>query len=200
MSSQVWWFTARASGIVAWGVLSTSVLLGTALSTRALGSRPAPAWLNDLHRGSGGLAITFTAVHLAALMADTYVEFDLVALLVPFTVDWRPTAVAAGVIAFWLLLAVEVSSIFRRRLGPTWWRRIHVTSFLLWALATGHLLAAGTDADNAWLRVLVLGTTMAVAILGLVRMLRPRARLRRRPKRLPGGGLGDPARPQAPSR
>jgi hypothetical protein len=64
MSSQVFWFTARASGIVAWGLAAASVVWGLALSTRLLGRRPRPAWLLDLHRYLGGLALAFTGVHV----------------------------------------------------------------------------------------------------------------------------------------
>lgn len=176
LNPQLWWLTARATGIVAWAVLSISVVLGMALSTRALGRRPTPAWLQDLHRGSGGLAIAFTVVHMAALVADTYVHFDLAALLVPFVSQWRPLPVAAGVVAFWLLVVVEGTSLARRRVGPTWWRRIHMTSFVLWVLASAHLLTAGTDAGSPWLWGLVAATTLTVATLGILRLRRPRPR------------------------
>lgn len=60
MSSQVFWFAARASGIVAWALAASSVVWGLALSSRVLGRRPRPAWLFDLHRFLGGLALVFT--------------------------------------------------------------------------------------------------------------------------------------------
>lgn len=179
MNPQLWWLTARATGIVAWGVLSLSVVLGVALSTRALGRRPTPAWLQDLHRATGGLAIAFTAVHVATLVADTWVHFDVADVLVPFVSDWRPLPVAAGIVAAWMLVVVEGTSLARRRIGVVWWRRIHVTSFALWVLATAHLLTAGTDAGNPWLSGAVLATTVTVATLGLVRLLRPRRGTRR---------------------
>ncbi len=185
MNPQVWWLTARATGIVAWAVLSLSVVLGAALSTRALGRRPTPAWLQDLHRGSGGLAITFTLVHLAALVADTYVHVDLADLLVPLVSDWKPWPVAAGVVAFWMLVAVEGTSLARRRIGVAWWRRVHVTSFALWVLATVHLLTAGTDASNRWLVGAVVVTTATVAVLGLARLRRPRRGGRAGPRTSP---------------
>ena len=62
----------------------------------------------------GGLAVMFTAIHLAALVADSYVHFGLADLTVPFASSWQPGAVALGVVAMWLLLAVEViPDIFR---------------------------------------------------------------------------------------
>jgi DMSO/TMAO reductase YedYZ heme-binding membrane subunit len=178
MNEQVWWFLARASGIVAWALLTGSVVLGLVLSTRALGRRPAPAWTADLHRGLGGMAVVFTGVHLLGLAADTTVPFGVVELLVPFTSTWRPVAVAWGILALYLLLAVEVTSALRRRLSTTVWRAVHLASFPLYAVATAHLLTAGTDASSPWLLVIAWATMVVVASLTLVRLLVPRRRAR----------------------
>lgn len=187
MNEQLWWYVARATGIVAWALLAATVWIGLALSTRALGKRPAPAWLLDLHRGLGGYAVVVTGVHLVGLVLDSYVDFGLVELLVPGASDWRPGPVAWGVVALYLLAAVEVTSLLRRRLSNTTWRRIHATSFPLVVVATIHLLTAGTDARNPVLLGAVLATTMAAAALTLVRIwvLRQRTvtRLSRRASR-----------------
>jgi DMSO/TMAO reductase YedYZ heme-binding membrane subunit len=179
MNTHVWWYLARSSGIVAWGLLTASVVLGLVLSTRALGRRPAPAWTADLHRGIGGMAVTFTALHLLGLIADSTVEFGVADLLVPFASTWRPGAVAWGILSFYLLAAVEVSSLLRRRLSTRLWRWIHLTSFLLYIVATAHLLTSGTDASSPWLLWPVWATMVAIASLTLVRVLLPRGRARR---------------------
>ncbi len=146
MNTQTWWYLARAGGIVAWALLSASVLWGLALSTRILGPRPRPNWMLDLHRFLGGLAVTFTGLHVLGLVLDSYVEFGPVEILVPFTGDYRPTAVAWGVIGMYLLLAVEVTSLLRRRLSRRAWRATHLLSFPLFVFATVHGFTAGTDA------------------------------------------------------
>lgn len=180
MTTQVWWYLARSSGIVAWGLLAASVLLGLALSTRALGRRPAPAWTADLHRGLGGMSVTFTALHLLGLFAESTVEFSVGALFVPFISQWRPGAVAWGIVAFYLLIAVELSSLLRRMISTRVWRWIHLSSFLLYIAATAHLLTAGTDAASPWLLGPVWATMITTATLTLVRVLVPRGRGRRR--------------------
>lgn len=176
MNTHVWWYLARSSGIVAWGLLTASVLLGLVLSTRALGRRPAPAWTADLHRGLGGMAVVFTGLHVVGLLADSTVSFGLLDLLVPFVSSWRPGAVAWGVMAWWILLAVEMSSLLRRRLSTRVWRYVHVASFPLYVAATAHLLTAGTDAGSPWLLGVVWATMLAIAALTLVRVLVPRRR------------------------
>ena len=109
MNEQLWWFVARSTGLVSWALLTVSVLWGVLLSARLLGKKPAPAWLLDLHRHVGGLSVIFVGVHLVALVADSYIEFGLVDLLVPMASAWKPGPVAWGVVALYLVLAVELT-------------------------------------------------------------------------------------------
>lgn len=173
MTSQLWWYTARAGGIVAWTLLAASVLWGLLLSTRLRPGGVAPSWTLDLHRFLGGLAVIFTAVHVVAIMLDTSVHFGLADVLVPFASSWHANWVAWGIVSMYLLLAVEVTSLTRRWMPPRIWRRIHVLSLPLFGLATVHFLVTGTDAGGP---VAVLGVAiscLAVAVL-LIRRVRRR--------------------------
>jgi methionine sulfoxide reductase heme-binding subunit len=152
MNDQLWWHVARATGVVAWLLAVGSVLWGLALASRAVKGKPKPAWMLDMHRHLGGLTIAFTAAHLVALVADSYVEFDAVDVLVPLASEWKPVPVALGVLALWGLVAVEASSLAKRRLSASTWRSIHLTSYLSAAAATAHLVTAGTDALHPALR------------------------------------------------
>jgi DMSO/TMAO reductase YedYZ heme-binding membrane subunit len=171
MDTELLWYTARASGIVAWGLVSASVLWGLALSTRALGAKPRPAWLLDLHRFLGGLALVFTGVHVLAILSDTYVHFGLVDVLVPFASTWNPTAVAFGIVSLYLLVGIEVTSLLRRRLPKRIWRRVHFASFPLFLLTTVHLVLAGTDSTNPGLYLSVIGVVAAGGALTALRLL-----------------------------
>jgi len=185
MSPQVWWYLARATGYVAWALLTTSVVSGLLLTTRLTDGRPTPAWILDLHRFLAGTAVAFTGLHLAGLVADDYVRFDIVDLLVPFASGWRTGAVALGVIALYLLVAVEVSSLLRRRLPTHVWRRIHLASYLAFWLATFHLVTAGTDAGERLSKVTTAVVIAVVVFLTLVRVLSSSRGRGRRP-RVPG--------------
>ena len=168
--THLWWYQARAAGLVAYALLTASIALGLALSTRALGRRPRPAWLLDLHRWLGGLATIFVGVHLAALVADSYTHFGLADLLVPFASSWHPTAVAWGVVGFWLLVAVELTSLARRHLPARLWRIVHVASFPLFVVATLHVVFAGTDGDVPIVQFGLVGAIGLVAVLTAVRL------------------------------
>jgi DMSO/TMAO reductase YedYZ heme-binding membrane subunit len=166
----VWWYTARASGIVGWALLAASVLWGLALSTKILRGRPKPNWMLDLHRFLGGLAVVFTGVHVGGLVLDNYLHFGPSEILVPFTSAYRPAAVAWGVVAIYLVAAVEVTSLLRRRLSKRVWRAVHFLSFPLFFAATVHGLTAGTDATSPILRSSMIAVSVAVAGLTAVRI------------------------------
>src|SRR4051794_6314471 len=170
MNNELWWYVARSGGIVAWAMLTFSTLWGLAMTTRVFGSKPKPAWMLDLHRFAGGLAVVFTGVHLVALVFDSFVHFGLTEVLVPYTSDYRPEAVAWGVIGFYLLIAVEVTSLLRRRLSKRLWRWTHFLSFPLFVLATAHGLTAGTDNSTVLLRFSFLLAAVAVGALTALRL------------------------------
>jgi DMSO/TMAO reductase YedYZ heme-binding membrane subunit len=173
MTTQLWWYVARASGLVAWTLLTASVVWGLCLSTklRPLGARA--NWMLDLHRFLGGLATLFVGVHIAAIMSDTYVHFSPTDVLVPFAASWHPERIVWGVVALYLILAVELTSLARKKLSPKLWRTVHMLSLPLFVTATIHFVVTGTDARvAAALAAIVVGVS-AVALL-TARRLAPR--------------------------
>lgn len=171
MTSQVWWYVARSGGIVAWVMLAVSMFWGLALSSRFLGRKPKPNWMLDLHRFLGGLSVVFTAIHVVALLADSFVTITIVHVLVPFTGNYHTTAMAWGVVALYLLVAVEVTSLFRKHLPKRAWRAVHYLSFPLFVSATAHFLLIGTDRTTLPARLGVLATVAAVCAATLVRIV-----------------------------
>jgi predicted ferric reductase len=179
MTTQLWWYVARATGIVGWAMLAAAVIWGLLLSTRLARGRPTPAWLLDMHRFLGGAAVIFTLLHLTGLVADTYVHFGPADMLVPLASSWRPGAVALGVVSLYLLLAIELTSLLMRRLPRPVWRRVHLTSFGLFWVATFHFVLAGTDAGHPLARWGINLTAATIVFLTLVRILAPKDRPRR---------------------
>ncbi|MCX7619423.1 MAG: ferric reductase-like transmembrane domain-containing protein [Acidimicrobiales bacterium] len=183
MNQHFWWYLARATGIVAWALATGSVLWGMALSTRALGSRPRAPWLLDLHRFLGGLTVAFVGVHLLSLAADSYVEFSWRDLFVPMASNWKPGAVAWGVAAFYLLVAVEVTSLLMQRLPRRIWRAIHLASYVTYVLATVHFLTAGTDSGLVIVRLAAIVSTAAIVFFVAYLLVGPGRAASARPSR-----------------
>lgn len=177
MRSQTWWYVARSGGIVAWALASLAVIGGLQLSTRLL-RRPAPAWMLDVHRFLGGLSVAFLGIHLLGLALDDFIGFGPADLVVPFVSSYKPAAVALGIVAMYLLLAVEITSLLMRRLPRRTWHAVHLTSFVVFVTGTVHGLTAGTDRHNAVFQWACLLTAGVVLLMTLVRVWSPRRRAR----------------------
>jgi predicted ferric reductase len=162
-NEQLWWYVARSGGITALVLTGLSVIWGLLLSTKVMNGAPAPKWLLSLHRWLGGLSVTFTAVHIAALVFDSYVHFGFTDLFVPFASDWKPGAVAWGIVSMYLLIAVQVTSMFMKRIPRRWWKRVHMSSWLLFWTGLIHGITAGTDAANP-VYIAVTGTMTLLVI------------------------------------
>lgn len=113
----------------------------------------------------------FVGVHVLAVLADSYVHFSLLNVLVPLSGDWHPLAVAWGILGLYLLLAVELTSLARTSLPRGLWRRVHSASFVVFAITTLHGLTAGTDARSPALRLAYLAVSALVAALTASRFL-----------------------------
>ena len=142
------WYVARSAGLVAWLLCAASIGWGLFLSGKLVRRRGLPAWLLDLHTFLGTLSIVFTAVHLVGLALDEYVAFGWRELFVPMASPWKPGAVAWGIAAMYLLVAIQVTSWFRKRLPKRVWLAVHRTSFALFAAGTPRRQQAGAGSQG----------------------------------------------------
>jgi hypothetical protein len=166
------WYVARAAGLVAFGLLTLSVWLGLAMSTRLATrlQRPLFGW----HQTLAWTGLSMLALHAGALLLDPTIHFGLPSVLVPFAAAWKPGAVAVGVVAGWLTAMLAVSFRLRRWIGQKGWRRLHYGSFVAFVLALGHALTAGTDLKGVNGSVLAAIAAGPVVWLTFYRILAPR--------------------------
>ena len=159
------WYVNRSAGLVSWALLSASVIFGLLLSSKVMGKAVKPNWLQDLHRGLSGLAVIFVAVHVAGAIGDNFIHFGALDVTVPFASSWRPTAIAWGVVSMYLVAAVEITSLLRKRIPKAMWRKVHFLSFPLFLTATAHGITAGTDMAHT--AGIVVAATVTAIIAGL---------------------------------
>jgi sulfoxide reductase heme-binding subunit YedZ len=169
VSATVWYF-ARSAGIVAYLLLSSSVLMGLLMAGRGRFVWPRFA-VEEVHGFLSTLAGVFIVLHGASLLLDNVVPIGLGQLLVPFTSSYRPLGVGLGVCAAELMAAVGISTALRPRIRHRVWRRLHYLTLPVWLLASLHAVLAGTDAGEAWFVGIVTGTTAAVAVAAWARLL-----------------------------
>ena len=167
------WLVARAAGLVAFGLLTLSVWLGLAMSTRLLQPKRQKVLLG-LHRTLVWTGLAMLGLHVVAVLFDPFLHFGVAAALVPFAAPWKPGAIAAGVVAGWLSLMLAVSFRLRKLIGQRGWRRLHYASFAAFALALGHALLVGTDLHGLRGPVLALVAAGPVVWLSFYRLLSPR--------------------------
>jgi predicted ferric reductase len=180
MNEQIWWYAARSSGIVAWVLITASIVWGLSLSTRITGQKLTPAWLLDLHRYLAGSSVIFTAIHLGSLAADSWVYFGWLETFVPFYYTPNYPAdtagqfeVGIGVLALYFMMAIQLTSLMMRRLPRKVWRWVHWSSWPLFVLATYHGIYSGTDVKHPLYRYVALASVGAVFFLSMVRFLAP---------------------------
>ena len=156
------WYLARASGLLAYTLLTASVLAGLVLKSRPFAGLLRPAAITDLHRFVALLGLGSIAIHGSALVLDNAVQISPLALVVPGLVPYRPLATALGTLAALGMLLVYVSFPLRKRIGARTWRRLHWLTYAVFALATAHGLAAGSSTQQAWALALYGAATGAV--------------------------------------
>jgi len=124
------WYLARGSGLSSLVLFSIVVALGIgSRSGRALFGLPRFA-VQAVHSTAALTAVGFLAVHVVSLLFDPYAQLRLLDLVVPFAGAYRPLWLGLGTLALDLMLAVVVTSLFRRRLSLLAWKAVHYLAYL----------------------------------------------------------------------
>ncbi|MGH3685685.1 MAG: 2Fe-2S iron-sulfur cluster-binding protein [Pseudonocardiaceae bacterium] len=173
VDSVVWWYVARASGLLAWVLLGVSVVGGLLLATRLIRGRTR-GWIQELHEFVGALAVVFTAIHLVSVFASDQLRIGLRELLVPFARPDNPAAQGCGVLAFYLLIAVVLTSWARSLLSWRWWRRLHLLGLPLFGLACAHTVLAGSDTTHPIVHWASVAVGLVILFLAVFRLLTAR--------------------------
>jgi methionine sulfoxide reductase heme-binding subunit len=181
-SDPTFWIEARASGMLAFALLTCSVLAGLVLRSRPFGASLKPATVTDTHRFLALLCLGATGIHGAALVLDSTVHIGIAGLLVPGFVPYRPLWVGVGVVAAELTVLVYASFSQRKRIGAKNWRRLHWTTYGIFSAMLVHGVMAGTDTTQPWALGMYLGAIGAVATATAWRVLVPPAKPARKPR------------------
>ena len=161
-NSQLTWFLARASGVVALALLTLSMVLGIVAGTRLSSARWPRFVTQGLHRNISLFVLVLLAVHVIAAVVDDYVTITVQESFIPFIGTYRPVWMGLGAISSDLVIAMVVTSLLRQRIGYETWRAVHWTAYLCWPLGIVHALGTGSDVRKAWS---VLFTLACVALV-----------------------------------
>ncbi|MHB8576364.1 MAG: ferric reductase-like transmembrane domain-containing protein [Dehalococcoidia bacterium] len=170
LAPNVPWYLSRATGFVAYVLLFLTVLLGLAIRTKTLDRIVARWRVTDLHIVLSLLVLVFVAIHATVLLADSFIGFSAVQILIPFASTYQPVWTGVGVLMAYLLLIVAVSFPARRIIGYKAWRTLHYLTFLIYIGALGHGLFTGTDSPTLWAQAVYLSSAGCVVALLLYRV------------------------------
>ena len=164
-----WWLASRSSGIVALVAISLSVVFGLMMAN-GLPRRPgANRLLLSLHEASALSGLVALAVHGITLLGDPFLHPSLKDIAVPFSISFKSTYVALGIIGGWIAIILGLTFYARRRIGPKLWRKVHRATIIAWVLSVIHTLGAGSDGGENWLRITMLVTGIPIVFLFLRR-------------------------------
>ncbi|WP_370890431.1 ferric reductase-like transmembrane domain-containing protein [Janibacter sp. GXQ6167] len=149
--NEILWYVSRATGTVSMVLLTVVLVLGMVMSGRRRPAALSSAVITGLHRSLALGLVAFLGAHVATAIAETYVDIDWIAAIVPFTSGYEPLFVGLGTIAVDLIVALVVTSLLRHRLPERAWRTVHLAAYALWPIALAHGWFLGT-ADQPLLR------------------------------------------------
>lgn len=172
MNEEVWWYATRGAGLMTWVTACGSVLIGLLLSGKSIKSLDRP-WFFDLHRFLSSVSMIFLVTHLGTLYMYNTEIFTWRALLIPGESTWETTAASMGIIAFWSLIAVELTSLLQDRVSSAIWRVAHGLAVVTVVAGTYHAWLGGSDVRNPiiW-AIVVVGSLLAGGLIA--RRLRPK--------------------------
>jgi methionine sulfoxide reductase heme-binding subunit len=170
-SQQVFWFASQALGIVAILLLGISVALGLAMSSRILRRPGLPATLKRFHEASTLVTLGLIAGHAGLLLFDGYLRPGLAGISLPFALSYRPAFTGIGIIAGWLALILGLSFYARKRIGVRTWRSLHRFTMLVYLLALGHIIGAGTHGRSWWMLAMLSALTTPIVFAFTYRVL-----------------------------
>ena len=165
------WNLLRAAGVAAYLALFLSVAWGLVSSTSLVTRRVSKPSSTAFHATVASAGLAFLLVHIGGLLLDRFMPFTAVELLVPFRSSFHPIPVAFGIVAMYGTVIVLASSWARKRVGTTWWRRLHLLAVPVFTLSLLHGLFTGTDSARPWMFAIYVATGCVVLFLVIVRGL-----------------------------
>lgn len=167
----LWWYISRASALIAWALMTLSVVWGILLSTRLLRKVDNPGWLADLHKYLGGMTLVLVGLHMVSLMLDGWLRFGVSDVLVPFSTSFKSLPVALGILAFYILIAVQGSSLMMNWLPRKFWKGLHYASYGTLILVSFHAGFTGTDVGSWWYQTLAVSLIVIALVSVLLRVI-----------------------------
>ena len=159
------WYISRSSGLLAFSLLYLSMFLGLTIRIPSMRKLFAPLYSLQWHCFIALQATVLAILHGVILIFDKFTGFSLIDVLVPFSSHYEPGLVALGILGFYLMIMLTVTSYARKTLSYNFWRSLHFTNIGLYIIVVIHALYLGTDIKIPLVKGIFLGANVLLALL-----------------------------------
>jgi sulfoxide reductase heme-binding subunit YedZ len=122
--------------------------------------------LRVIHEALSLTTIAAIFLHVASLLADSYLHPTLTEVAIPFASSYETFWTGLGTIAGWGIVLLGGSYYLRRRIGQARWLALHRFTAATWLMGVVHSLGEGTDASQIWFLAM-----LSVVVLPALAML-----------------------------
>jgi len=171
LQSHGWWLASRASGLVAFALITVSVGIGLAMAGKVMRRPGLSKKLIRIHEHTALAGLIAIAVHAVTLLGDSWLNPGIAGVAVPFAMGYKTLFTGLGVLGGYLAALLGLSFYVRRRIGTKLWRKAHRATVVVYVLGLVHALGAGTDATAVWFRWWVILTAPVIGGLFVYRLL-----------------------------
>lgn len=173
------WYLGRASGILAFILLTLVMCFGLLMSSRVMTKYLLPATIYETHRFLSFASLLAVIVHATSFFFDDFLRLSFMEAVVPFLLQREyqsalgfdiGKAVGLGIMGIYFMLLLILTSEFRAKMSLRLWRSTHYTSFIAYLLFIGHGIMSGTDSREWWMQAIYITSAASVFILILFRI------------------------------
>jgi predicted ferric reductase len=164
------WYIARAAGLIGFVFLWLTIFLGLAIRNPLLKKIVQPIYSFDFHCFTAAMAVFLALVHGTALLFDSSIGFGIKDVTVPFYNNsefLNTNYLALGIIAFYAMLIMTITSYLRAHISHWFWRVLHFLNPLAFIFVVFHGINNGTDMHNVYVRDIFMGSSFLLVIIYL---------------------------------
>lgn len=162
------WEWIRASGLSAYFLLFLSVCFGLMQNINQIPRNIRNIFLL-VHPAAGWLAFLFAFFHGFLLYFDDYQPFSLQEIFIPFLASYQPFFTGLGVIAFYSMFLIFVTTDLMKKIGRNIWKTIHFLILPSFILASIHGFFIGTDTNEIWIKNIYASALFCFSLLVVFR-------------------------------
>lgn len=160
------WYFVRATGLVAFFMLYLSFVFGLLIRLPRLANLFSNLAPGQVHPWISLQATLLALFHGLLLVFDLQRPWSIGEIFIPFASEFNPAIVTLGIIGFYLMAVLVITSYLRKNMSPGLWRSIHYFNIFTYLGVSAHMLLLGTDMQSLLAKIIF--ATANLILLSLV--------------------------------